>query len=352
MAYDHCGMIPSDRRPFSAPSPSGAEEQSERSTLPPPEWSTALADAKAATLAPPALARRSGVRAEEAWRRARVEEARAGNDEAALRKACAALARWLASRDRDLDEAVELASTALSVEEDIELRREMAAWLESLGEPAQAATALRPIASMSGADPTEAAYVHLKAGVLKARAGVGAAAAAAFEAALEIDPSDPVPAELLGTLSAWAPEVLSAAAAAEAYVEAARRRAMQGHADGELENLWRAIATDPSSEMAARALWTRSFVASERRQQTRLRGRAPASLSPTIHRRLPASRCGGGPKRARRVTLDARLQPHSTKGSIVSWRATGAHGWLTRCCLGRLGHARGRWQRASSAASR
>jgi hypothetical protein len=57
---------------------------------------------------PQPLPRRTGTRAEEAWLRARVEEARATGDTTALRTACTALARWLGSRDRNLDEAVEL----------------------------------------------------------------------------------------------------------------------------------------------------------------------------------------------------------------------------------------------------
>ena len=51
--------------------------------------------------------------------RARVEEARAGADLPATREAVAALARWLASRDRDLDEAVDLALEALRGGDDV-----------------------------------------------------------------------------------------------------------------------------------------------------------------------------------------------------------------------------------------
>jgi tetratricopeptide (TPR) repeat protein len=257
-------MIPSDRRPGNEPSPAGQEgtPQSARGTLPPPEWTPPGRRASSTTLAPQPLERRTGRRAEEAWLRARVEQARAAGDAGATRQACVDLARWLASRDRDLDEAVELAVQALLAgpevrrepHEDVELRREVAAWLESLGEASRAAAALRPIAAMPEVDSAEAAYVLVRTGVLKARAGAAAGAAAAFEAALPIDPDDPLPGELLGAVSEWEAEAVSPAAAAEAYVEAARRRAAQGHDEGELEDLWRAFASDPGSGRAVQAL--------------------------------------------------------------------------------------------------
>ncbi len=186
--------------------------------------------------------------------RARIEEARASGEPAALREASARLARWLASRDRNLDEAADLASQALDLGEDVELRREMAAWLESLSEAGRAATALRPIASLPDVDSGEAAYVLVRAGVLKARAGAAAGAVAAFEAAASIDPADALPAELLGAIGAWAPDALPANLAGDAYVEAARRRAVEGQHDAELEDLWRAAGACPASRAAAEAL--------------------------------------------------------------------------------------------------
>ncbi len=163
---------------------------------------------------------------------ARVAEVRAGGDSAALRAACTDLARWLASRDRDLDEAVRLAMTALSIGDDIELRRETAAWLESLGQSGRAAAALKPIASMSDVESQEASYVLVRTGVLKARAGEAAGAAAAFDAAMSIDASDALPAELLGALASWDAEAVPPSDAAQAYVDAARRRAARRRVRG------------------------------------------------------------------------------------------------------------------------
>lgn len=219
-------------------------------TLPPPEWTPPRGDpaspAPAADTAAKPLARRTGPRAEEGWLRARVEEVRVGASASATQAAGATLARWLASRDRDLDEAAELATAALRGADDIELRRELSAWLESLGEPARAAAVLKPLASMQEVESAETAYLLVRVGLLRARSGAAAAAAAAFEAARSVDGADPLPCELLGTLWAWQPDVVSMAAAAEAYVESARRRAALKQDDAELVDLWRAFDVDTS----------------------------------------------------------------------------------------------------------
>ena len=261
-------MIPFDRRPVSgvpldrgAPASEGVDtapggtgkSYSRQGTLPPPEWTSGSGVVRT-TVAPRPLARRMGGRADQAWMRARVDEARRADDPPALRAACVELARWLASRDRDLDEAVQLAATALSLGEDTELRREMAAWLESLGQSSRAAAALKPIASMADVESQEASYVLVRTGILKARADEPAGAAAAFDAALSIDAGDALPAELLGAISAWQPDAVPPAEAALAYVEGARRRAAAGQDESELEDLWRAFSTDPASDAVIEAL--------------------------------------------------------------------------------------------------
>jgi tetratricopeptide (TPR) repeat protein len=252
------GMIPSDLLLEAQTSPIGStpDGRSAGGTLPPPEWTSPKPGARgpAAMIIPKPLIRRTGVRATEAWLRARVESARAAGDPKGTREACAALARWLASHDRDLDEAVELAALALELGPDIELRREQSAWLESLGEAARAAAVLKPIAALAEVESSEAAHVLWRVGVLKARAGAASAAAAAFESALSLDGSDPLPGELLGTLSTWQPDVVPPEIAVDAYVEAARRRAALRQDDAELMNLWRAFAVDAANETAASAL--------------------------------------------------------------------------------------------------
>src|SRR5579863_997758 len=188
-------MIPDAPGPDGTAAPKEAEVR--RATLPPPESKQPAAPGAAPKeVASQRLARRTGPRAEEAWLRARVEQARAAQDAAAFREYAVRLARWLASRDRDLLEAAELASLALGFGEDVELRREMSSWLENLGEFARAAAAIKPLAALPDIDSTEAAFLLVRAGILKARAGAPAAAAVAFETAMSIDPNDPAAAEL------------------------------------------------------------------------------------------------------------------------------------------------------------
>jgi tetratricopeptide (TPR) repeat protein len=273
------------------------------------------------SLVPPPLQRRAGAaRADEAFLRARVEEARAGGDTSALRESSAKLARWLSSRDRNLDEAVELATTALSLGVDLELRREVSAWLESLGDPGRAAAVLKPIAANAEGESADIAFVLVRAGVLKARAGAGAGAAAAFEAAMSIEEEEPLAAELLGTLWAWDPEAVPPPLGAEAYVEAARRHAAAGHLDGEYEDLWRAWATDPTSanatEAVARALDRRgrSTAADEilRAYANSIAASDPARAAAVHAERRAAALAAGDPARALAAALDAGLDSELT----------------------------------------
>ncbi len=200
------------------------------------------------------LAKPSGSRPEEAWLRARVNEARSAGDSSALRTACATYARWLAARDRDLGEAAARAQEALSLGADLDLRREVSAWLESLGDASGAAASLEPVAADPSVSSAETAHVHTRIGLLKARAGDDRGAIVAFEAALAFSEADALAAELLGSLSGWASPGVSPRRAAEAYVEAARRRAVQGQNDALVEDQWRAVAVDVTSEVAAAAL--------------------------------------------------------------------------------------------------
>jgi hypothetical protein len=208
----------------------------------------------AATPAEP-LPRWTGTRAEEAWLRARALEAAAADDAEAICRTRGALARWLASRDRDLDEAAELGASALQLEkDDPELRREVSAWLESLGDPARAATVLKTLASSADVDSAEASSVLVRVGLLKARAGAAAAAAAAFEAARSIDGVDANAGELLATMAAWQSEAVTPNVAVEAWLESAERRTQLKQDDAELVNLWRAFTVLPASDKAASAL--------------------------------------------------------------------------------------------------
>jgi tetratricopeptide (TPR) repeat protein len=173
----------------------------------------------------------------------------------ALRSSCVALARWLAARDRSLHEAVSLALEALTLGElDADLRRDLSAWLESLGDTAGAAAVIDPLTSDPKLSSAETAHVLVRTGILKARAGDGHGAVAAFESALATDETEALAGELLGAMAGWDNASVSPVQAAEAFVEAARRRAELWQHDAVVEDQWRAIAADPTSEAAATAL--------------------------------------------------------------------------------------------------
>ncbi|MEO8878191.1 MAG: hypothetical protein ABI461_21540, partial [Polyangiaceae bacterium] len=193
--------------------------------------------------------RRTGVRAEEAYLRARLEQAVQASDSEGERIARVELARYLARRDRSLDEASSLALRAIRAQDDSDLRRELSGWLESLGEAGLAAAVLRPI--VEGPSAVDGATL-IRVGVLHARAGDPSGANEAFEEAARLDPLAAIGLELRGALGGWAPEAISPAAAAEAYVDAAARRAAAN--DDPVEDLLRAFEADPTSDAAASGL--------------------------------------------------------------------------------------------------
>jgi tetratricopeptide (TPR) repeat protein len=92
--------------------------------------------------------------------------------------------------------------------------------------------------------------------MLKARSGDGEGAIVAFQAALVVDDADALPAELLGAVSSWDSSGSSPQRASGAYVEAARRRAGQWQHDAVIDDQWRAVTADVTSEPATSALAT------------------------------------------------------------------------------------------------
>jgi tetratricopeptide (TPR) repeat protein len=199
--------------------------------------------------------RREGVVAEEAQLRARVDLAHALGDPAEERVAAKQLAEHLAGRGAEIDHAVELAFKALATRDDPPLRHALAGWLEGLGEPGLAASELRKLAA--AAEGASACAILVRIGVLHARAGDSLGAQEAFAEAAEHDPLDALPLELLGAAAAAFPQsegFPSPRIGAEAYVQAARRRAGLQDTEGEIENLLRAFELDPTSPLAAAAL--------------------------------------------------------------------------------------------------
>ena len=168
----------------------------------------------------------------------------------------------------------------------------------------------------------------LRIGILSARAAEAGAASEAFARAARVNVSDPLPCELRGSLSAWAPEVVSAEHAAESYLEAAERREHAGAIDAQLENLWRAFDADPTSDRVAAAL--AAALARARSPARRRRGDARArGGDPGLATRARDRACthGGGSTRSRRKLCPARWRPRSTRRS--TGRSTAPEGTLS-----------------------
>jgi tetratricopeptide (TPR) repeat protein len=132
------------------------------------------------------------------------------------------------------------------------LREELAGWFVSLGEPALAAATLRPLVPEQGGPDAQALLVRI--GVLLARAGEARAANDAFSDAIEADATDPLAAEIRGSLAAWAPAAVGPDEAARSYLVAAARRDAKNDRAGAFEDLMRAFESAPANAEAAEAL--------------------------------------------------------------------------------------------------
>jgi len=207
---------------------------------------------------PAAPARRTERIAEEGQLRARLELARMLGDAPEELAVGKKLALRLASRDVEIDSAIALATRTLGVADDPDLRHSLAGWLEGVSEPGLAASELRKLHREG--DPAATAALLVRIGVLHARAGDAIGAQDALEDAAKLDESDPLPLELLGAIASPGgmtgdgSDALGPRAGADAYVRAAKRRAAQGDAEGELEDLYRAFEIDPASPVATAAL--------------------------------------------------------------------------------------------------
>ncbi|WP_170229272.1 hypothetical protein [Polyangium fumosum] len=229
-----------------------------RGTMPPPELADRPAPTSAGSLVLEAnrteepILRHHGPRAEIAHLRGVVARCREAGDVAGEREAASTLARLLASRETELDTAVNVARRALELGEDDGLRSELAEWLAGLGEPIAAAEVLR--ASCDPSRPASSAQALLKIAVLLARGANPKGAAEALKEAAAFDSSQPMPLELIGTIAAWAQDAIPKADAAAGYLTAAARHEALEDADSALEDRLRAFEITPEDEMAANTM--------------------------------------------------------------------------------------------------
>ncbi|HEV8245030.1 MAG TPA: hypothetical protein VGP93_04655, partial [Polyangiaceae bacterium] len=227
-------------------------------TLPPPEWVDHEGPRSAASLAleryelDSPVPRRTGPRAELAALRARLVTASASGDGDTERTAAVALAHALATRGTELELATKLSRRALLLGDDPALREELAGWFATLGEPALAAATLLPMAAQR--QGAERATLLVRVAVLQARGGESHAALEALEQALTAHPADPVPSELLASISSWSSETVSRERASDAYLLASERREALGDRAAAFENLIRAFEAAPGHAPAVEKL--------------------------------------------------------------------------------------------------
>jgi len=265
-----------------------------------------------------------GPRAEQGYLSARLAESHAAVDVDAERQAASALARLLARRGAELDSATRLARRALLLGEDPELRGELSGWFAGLGEPALAAATLRPLVPEQTGQVARRTLSRM--GALLARAADAAAASDVLAQACELDDTDPVAAELIGALGAWAEETVSGERAARAYLLAARRREARGERGSAFEDLLRAFEMSPAlpeaAEQLARALATRGRVGAAD-EVIREHARARGDGSHAVHlARLADLADRGDVPRAIGAALDAGLDSVVDPGD--GWRALAA----------------------------
>lgn len=236
------------------------------------------------------IARFRGRRAEEAFLRARLAEARESGDAEGERRAAEGLARRLVARGASPMLAIELAERALLLDENPRLREELVGWLVAAGEPRRAAEALRPLVPFD--NPRKAARLLLRIGVLLARGDDVPGALAAFDEAARLDPENLEAPEFAGTLASADEGKLARERGAKAFIEA-YERAEEGEA--RRLSLLRAFELLPESSEVAEAL----------AKTLRGEGReAGAELVERAHLRA-SFRMGGDTKALERIKLAA-----------------------------------------------
>lgn len=262
--------------------------------------------------AAPPLPRWPNARAELPALRAQLRRSERKRDIERERLIAASLARALFKRRSELDIAVRLARRAVLLGDD-SLRIELAGWHCQLGQTSLAVGMLMPLLESPGVDR---ARLSLRIALYWARLGQAENALAALREAAAFDPDDPLSHELQATVHGWAPRAMSAAQAAEAYLQGAARRARRRDEAAAFQDTLRAFDTAPAhpeaAEGLARALTERSqpAIADEvwrRHAEALLKaGRLDDGLS-VQRRRMRALLDSGALNEAFAAALDARL---------------------------------------------
>lgn len=263
---------------------------------------------------PKPIQRPAGPPAPIATLEAELSRAESEGDDAAMHRVSAALARALWQHGSELDTATRLAKKAASIEPDRKLVEQLSSWYAELGEPALAVKTLEPL--LKHRKGVKAASALTRAAVLSARARDAGHAASSLELAIVEHSTDALPAELLGALGAWAPNVVDASTAARAYLEGFRRRDARGERAQAFEDLLRAFQASPGStrtaEALARMLAQRGRLgASDEvlREHAAARARLRPESAEKVHlSRLASAFAAGDLPRALGAALDAKVE--------------------------------------------
>lgn len=151
---------------------------------------------------------------------ARLRTSRASEDFDAERMLSLELSRVHFDHYLDIDMAVQLLHRALEIEDDRDLRRDLARRLATMGRHVEAGHVLR---DGEPATKEEVFDSWLASGEAYARAGDADEAVATFREAAMVFPESPLPFARIAEVAYWAPEVVPPERAADAWLEASKR---------------------------------------------------------------------------------------------------------------------------------
>ncbi len=219
-------------------------------SVPPPELVALGVELPGLRLTAFALPRFRGQHAPLAALAAQLRGADARRDTEAAAITAGRLARQLGRRQVELREVLALAEKALSTIDDLSLAEDLAGWWALAGDLPRAAALLQGTMDRRGAQERPALFRRI--GDWYARAGKGGPASVALTRGAREPAADARPLESLGALGFWAE--MEPSVAAEAYLQAALRRAETGDETAAFENHLRAFEVDPASAAAAEGL--------------------------------------------------------------------------------------------------
>ena len=151
---------------------------------------------------------------------AQLRACRAAEDSEGERVISLELARIHFDNAFDVDMAVQLQYRALEIEDDAELRTQLARQLVAMGRHVEAGHVLR---DGQPRDASEVFNAWLESGEAYARGGDAEEAVATFHETALIAPNDPLPFARIAAIAYWAPDVVRPERAADAWLEAATR---------------------------------------------------------------------------------------------------------------------------------